>query len=406
MNDQEKRFALIVGGSLVVILGFFGASFALKHFKGLNKKVANLKQEVSGKRRELRFARNEVARMERFRERALSRNDREQSEAIYKPWLYEIVNKAGLRSPNVKIDAGRRLAPNNYVHVFTITGSGNLQQITGLLHDFYSADMLHRVKQLQLKPRGAKMLDLSMGVEVLALPDVELPDAFTAPLSMRLAGRSRESVEKSILDRNLFGPKNNPPELQLAKSYDATVGEEFVLNVRTSDKDAADKARIDGEVDDLPGARFSGGRLSWRPKEAGEFTASFVAWDDGVPSKSDRREIKIVAKDPPPPKAPTPVVTEKKPEFDHSRFTFVTAIINGRDGPRAHLNVRTQNKQVVLHEGDEFQIGTFNGEVRSIDTSELAIEFLDGGKTKVVRLEQALSQAVEMSPAVETAAGG
>ncbi len=396
MSPRERILAAIIGCMVVLMAGYYGVSQVFSHFDRMNKQIANAESDVRRKEREQRLGLIDVAKLEAFRDRALT-DDREQAEAIYKEWLYKVVNDAELTDPIVKIDAGRRFAPNNYIHSFTISGSGKLPQLTGLLYEFYSTDLLHRVKSLVIKPREGKTLDLSVGVEVLAIPGSPERERLTAQMSQRMQGKSRAEIEGPILERNMFGPPNNPPEFaQLGSTYAANVGVDFNLNVRVNDADPTDLTIVQGFIDKLPGASFRNNQLSWRPAKEGEYLVSFEARDDGVPARSIQKDVIINVGPAPPPPAP-PAVVEKAPPFNHARFAVVSAILNTRNGPQVWVNIRTQQKKLVLFEGDEFQVGELSGEVRVIDTDKLCMEFLTGGKVMVVNLEQALAEASEQA---------
>ena len=53
---------------------------------------------------------------------------------------------------------------------FSVQGRGTLEQLTELLHEFYSAAHLHQIQSLVIAPVGrTDLLDVSVSIETLAL---------------------------------------------------------------------------------------------------------------------------------------------------------------------------------------------------------------------------------------------
>jgi len=89
-----------------------------------------------------------------------------------------------------------------------------------------------------------------------------------------------------------------------------------------------------------------------------------------------------------PPKV-DPSEVAKKPEpatpiFDHAKYVYVTGITRADGKPQAWLKSRTTDKQFLLAEGEQFQVGAIQGKVTRIGDKEVEIE-LDG-KRRVVPL--------------------
>jgi hypothetical protein len=115
---------------------------------------------------------------------------------------------------------------------FRIEAKGTLDQLTRFLFEFYSADYLHKVRQLTSTPtKGSPELTLVMTVEALCLTGAVSQDKLPEAKSKRLVHGTLDDYLKAIVRRRMEGtryadtgglfasyaperPKVIPPELK------------------------------------------------------------------------------------------------------------------------------------------------------------------------------------------------
>jgi hypothetical protein len=73
--------------------------------------------------------------------------------------------------------------------------------------------------------------------------------------------------------------------------------------------------------------------------------------------------------DPPPPEEEPPPA----PRFNTAKYAFVTGIIQKNDQAEVWIMNRTEGKRLRLREGDEFEIGPFQGKVHRIRNKSVEI---------------------------------
>ncbi|MCA9073491.1 MAG: hypothetical protein KDA93_00555 [Planctomycetaceae bacterium] len=104
-----------------------------------------------------------------FRKQSLPENT-EVARSLYRSWLLERVNEAGLQSPTVDSRSpskrgGYRVLP------FSMRARGSLDQFVQFMFDFSEAGLLHRVQSLDLNPAGSTgQFDITLNIETLMVP--------------------------------------------------------------------------------------------------------------------------------------------------------------------------------------------------------------------------------------------
>jgi hypothetical protein len=274
-------------------------------------------------------------------------------------------------------------------HQFNVTGRAKLDAVVKFLYDFHRVNTLHRISRLTIRPiKDSKELDLQISVEALALriapPDGKLP----LEPSPKLADQKLEAFAGPILDRNLFGPANRPPQIASATpSVETNRSADF--SVKATDPDSLDKVtyRIVEGADSSASIDPASGRFRWTPRKPGRYDFVVEAIDDGIPAKSSQRKITVAVNDRPPPPAPEP----KKLAFDDAKFTVLTAILDADGESEIWLLVRPQGKTLKLQAGDKFQVGSIDGQVVAIGRDDFSFE-ADGKLRRLTKggiLEQA-----------------
>lgn len=149
-------------------------------------------------------ARAALKQLEVWQRRALP-SDPQVARSLYQAWLLELVGRVGLANHSVDAGEPRNRGGLVYPIAFTVQGRGTLQQLTELLHEFYSAGHLHQIQSLVMTPVGRRdLLDLSISIETLALAGADRKDRLSTEKSTKLACASLEDYDV-IADRNLFG---------------------------------------------------------------------------------------------------------------------------------------------------------------------------------------------------------
>lgn len=141
--------------------------------------------------------------------------DPELARSLYRSWLHERVNEAGLTSATV--DSG---SPSNrrglYAALpFNVRGRGTLDQFTRLLFDFEQAGHLHRVENIGLTPAGAGTFDISLSIEALIVSGSKRRDRLSRAPGHLLA--STNLADYSVISRkNVFGVGYRDPLAETA----------------------------------------------------------------------------------------------------------------------------------------------------------------------------------------------
>jgi hypothetical protein len=210
---KRERILVIATGTLVLLwlvvtLLFSGLS---SPFGSLHASRANLAEEVEKKKNQVQKGREAEARLDQWRRRALP-SDPNAAKSLYQNWLLELAVRKGVRGARVEPTATRQRRGIYLSLAFSVQGQAELDELTRLLYDFYSAGHLHQIRRLSIKPlEGSREFDLFLLVEALSLPDADRNNELTEESSDRLAAGDLETYRKVIVDRNLFAPYSPPP---------------------------------------------------------------------------------------------------------------------------------------------------------------------------------------------------
>jgi len=219
--------------------------------------------------------------------------------------------------------------------------------------------------------------------------------------SKRLQLPNRQAYYNTIVGRNLFGPANNPPKLSISGSKDVFLGRPVDLTLKGTDPDPLDKVtkfKLVKSPDDNVKFDEDKGRLTWTPKQPGKYEFTFQGFDDGFPSLPSKEEKFVVTV------APQPLVEGKaRPEFDHARFTILTAVLDLDGQGEIWLHIRPLGEIAKLHKGDHFEIGSIEGTVAEIGQYDFS--FTCNGKLHQLAKGEILEKAKVIGDApVATAA--
>ncbi len=166
-----------------------------------------LLKDVESKRALASRGKKAAQRVAEWEKRSLP-SDLELSGSLYQNWLRGLVVKAGFRDE--KIDPGKQ-PPERDVFAkfpFTVTGRGNLANLTDFLFDFYRAGHLHKIRSLTITPtENSDQLTLRIIIEALALPGTKRSDTLSAKPSDRLTLEKPEDYRAIIVRRCMEGDR-------------------------------------------------------------------------------------------------------------------------------------------------------------------------------------------------------
>jgi hypothetical protein len=221
MQRRERMLALGLGLVVGLILLYWGYGQYSSMFSRRERDLANVEAAVSKKDTQFRRIEKAKARRRELEKRSLP-TDKTEAGNRYGDWLLSLVN-GKLTEPSV---APRMLprAKGYEGHGFEVNGEGSLEQIAKFLYDFYSANHLHQVTSLNLKPMDKTgKLKLTMQVEAIALPGTSRKDTLTTEPGDNLALDSYSDYQKAIVGRNLFAEYKAPaPPTAVARAPEPT----------------------------------------------------------------------------------------------------------------------------------------------------------------------------------------
>jgi hypothetical protein len=206
VNKYRKYILLAILGAMML---YFGGDWLLSQFSGplaaIRRRKVELTHEIRQVENQLDRARKASKEMDRWRAQSLP-SDTERARSAYQAWLADLAEHVQLIDRNVV--SGEPVKVKGMSHATTISfslhGRGTLEQLTRLLYDFYSAGHLHQIRSLNITPlAGTEMLDLSIAIDTLVLPNVTRKDRLSSKRSDRLAFDRIEDYQP-IIERNLF----------------------------------------------------------------------------------------------------------------------------------------------------------------------------------------------------------
>lgn len=399
MNKREKILAAMVG--LLILVGgmLYVTSYLSQAIANKQSQALNLETQIDEKQLAVRQSSLAADRLTLYERRSLP-PDLERARSLYQTWLLKVVTDVGLSEPNVNVISSQSHRGLYNQLGFTVSGRGDIRQLTRLLYSFYEADYLHRIRRLHVKRiQGSRQLDIALAIDAVSLPTATHMDSLSEHPSGRLAHGSLQNYYEVILARNLKGPPNNPPVFESISDQRVNTDSSVSFTVQARDPDGQDQLRYWMEADGIAEAAFDpeSGQFRWSPSEPGDYQVTFHVADDGFPPLSASRQVQISVTDPPPPPPrEEPQVVVAKPSFALAQFAYVTAIteVNGRR--QTWINLRTDGSTLKLFEGDEFTVGQVPVMVRQIQGNSVELEAAVLEKRFRVRLGQNLAEGDDL----------
>ena len=385
MNQREKMLAIAVGALLVLGACLYVWTRINNMFADRQRQITQLEKEIHDREMIVQRGMRATQRIGDYEQRSLP-PDRDVAQSRYQNWLFETAEKhVGFENVIIKA-TGSATASDVYQRLsFTLSGDGSIAQLTQFLYRFYSVNYLHRIHSLRVQTsKGSRKLRLTFTIEALSLPGAPKRDQLTAEPSNRLAA-SLPEYQQAIVGRNLFAPPNEKPVLSAIGTQRAAAGRPFSLALKATDPDQTDRLTFqleDGAPEGVSLRRGDDGsaQLSWMPRQTGTYNLTVRVTDDGLPPQSDAKSFEIVVAEPPPEVAkPEP---PPKPEFDISKYTYLTTVLEVNGQPQIWLFERTSGTRLELSEGDAFRVGGMQGVVDRIGARDVVLDV--GGKRVVV----------------------
>ncbi|MBC8356433.1 MAG: Ig-like domain-containing protein [Planctomycetes bacterium] len=390
MTQREKILAAIVAAALLILGGYFAASRVMTAFADRDLEEINLIDKLATQHRITLQGTTAEKNLRDWRARSLPEIDT-LADGMYLDWLGKRADAVGLSRRKVLPASGRSEGKVYDVHRFTLSGQGDLKQLTRFLYDFYSVDHIHRISRLHVVPLpDSKQLDISMTVEAISITGSPKRDVLEEPPSERLGGRDVEQYVTTIISRNFFAPANQPPTVAASTSQQGNPSKPLTFRLQATDPES-DPLSYYLEGDAPEGLKVDpNGEVSWTPAELGEYEFAYRVEDGGLPSKSSQGLVKLAIVEPPAP----PPVAKPVPGFDPATQATVSGITESDGKPAIWINVRTEGKVLKLREGDELSVGTIKGKIAKIRVQEKDAEVTtaDGG-TLVLALGESLVEA-------------
>jgi hypothetical protein len=391
VTPREKVLSVGVAIAVSFVVGNYGLQSIRKGMEVKSNEVDRLRSELTRRDTVITDGLLDRLKINRVANGSLPTN-REKAAADYRSWLITLINDAGL-SQSKQTFIGDTDEKGVYRKLkFSISGRGTIENLTKLLHQYYSKDYLHRISQLKISlvPREAYKLDINLVSEVLAVDAASATQKEPATTSHRVT-KSIDQYDQAIVGRNLFSPVNHPPKLAATASAQAIKGESINFKPSVSDSDPGQTVRFEMIGEHPPEMQIdrATGAFTWTPQAIGNTDVMIRAIDNGLPSTYADQKVTIAVSDPPPPVAPP----QPEPKMDVAAQSFVSALLAGREGPEAWVRSRMDGKTIYLKKGDQLSLGSVEGTVISVGANYIELE--TEGVKWTVGLDESLADAYQ-----------
>ena len=395
MTPRERLLTAIVGGLMAILVGYWGYSQIASSFRRRAAQRRQVIEETQRKQQILDRAIRTSQQMSHYESMSLPSN-LEIARSQYQGWLSEILTLTEMQDPQVKVIAETRRADGSTILSLSVSGKGDLRQVTQLLAKFYEIHLLHRIRILPLRPvPETKWLDVNMTVDALILASAPENQDLDVTSRSPLADVDMEALTRPILERNFFAAQNRAPFLGVADEHRVEVGKMWTLGLDGSDPDTLDRLtyRLLAGPDTVR-LDASSGALVWKPEEEGLFSVKVAVTDDGIPQLSTEKTLTVDVVPP----APEPEMTAEEEaaereaaKFDDARFTYAIASVDVSGDAQIWLQIRTKGEMQRLRVGDRVSIGSVDGTITKITSR--GFEWESDGATRMVTLGDPLVPA-------------
>ena len=181
MNSRERTLALALGG----VAALFGGRWLVVDviLSPIRERQTRLERAEEELERKQFLSVQQMAAIESLRKWKLRRLPADQNgrnaSVLYKGYLVELVQKAGLKNPNVTSLPTRQVRNAYSTLPFSISAQCDLTQLSKLLYEFQRTDLLHAIKMIDVRPQISsnsdkiEHLEAKIDIEVLAFSDAQ-----------------------------------------------------------------------------------------------------------------------------------------------------------------------------------------------------------------------------------------
>jgi len=204
MNNPRRKILLALFAVMValVIGDRLWTSFYSGPLAAARAKSSRLTQKIQETRQGRKRLQKWQKRLEVLRDRSLPENI-DTARTLYQGWLTELVEKVSLDNRRVDSNEPRQF-DGYYLLPFSLRGSGTLEQFTIMLHQFYTAPYLHKIRTFTITPiAGSRQLSLNLTIEALLIGGTDRIDELPTGTNDELAF-DRFDEYRVIAKRNIF----------------------------------------------------------------------------------------------------------------------------------------------------------------------------------------------------------
>ncbi len=210
MTRRELTLAAVVLG---ILLAWGGSHLLVKHRQtqatGQSALLA-ARQQVSDARMAIARGEAAVRQVSAWQERSLP-EDRETAQSLYRNWLLDTLQEAGLTVNDVKPEQ-RTTRSAAYTSVgYAVEAHGNLESVTRFLYAFYRSDILQQITRLSLRPEtDPSQLTVRLSVEALIVAGATHADSLADSTADEATLAKLDDYVNSITERNVFAVYTPP----------------------------------------------------------------------------------------------------------------------------------------------------------------------------------------------------
>lgn len=300
MKKERRRGLLLAGLGLIAVFvagDWINTNWIEEPKKKRKTQIATLQNKIREyDEKYIARARREAPWLRYWYSQSLPADPRV-AQSLYRAWLLEMAEYVGISGRTVNATEPSRQTAF-YSMNFSLRGRGSLEQLTQFLYEFYNAGQLHKITSISMTPSGnAGMLDLSIVIEALILPQANRPDRLSTSRAYRLASLSLDDYQV-IHERNLFSVGGSGAVDPVNHTYLTAVNyvndepqawftlrtTGAVMKLARGDRlvETGDTVRKLCRVDDLRTVSFKGTRCEVGTFSEIESGAVLVSWADRI----------------------------------------------------------------------------------------------------------------------------
>ena len=170
MNQREKLLAGLIGAMLVGVVLYYGFRLVNSTLDSRDETIMSLQAKLRSQKKVIRMGKHQAERLQRYRDQSLP-EDVNIATREYSDWLLKLLDECRIDPHSVQVLPRSRSQGDVYkISTFSVTGKGDIRKVTRLLHAFYSADYLHRLRSVRLTPQdNSDDLMITMAIDALSV---------------------------------------------------------------------------------------------------------------------------------------------------------------------------------------------------------------------------------------------